>query len=133
VPASAAKSNQTIDCTAYLTEQPGGTELKGADKGPLFCSGPFGAGTQSDTFTMVFNSTMTGGTGVVKWTDIYKRGTVSDVWTLNFTVSGMAVALHYAVKYARGTGAYKGIKASGAGAGNLTSMTTGTFTYAVTV
>ena len=132
VPASAAKPSGTIQCTVYLTEQPGGTELKGVDKGPLAC-GQFGAGAQRDTFAMVFNAAKTGGTGLVKFTDTYKTGTVSGTWKLTFKVSGMAVALRYAVKYTGGTGAYKGIQGSGSGQGNLTSMTTGTFTYKVTV
>ena len=132
VPASAAaKTKKTaIACTVYLTEQSGNV-LKGADKGPMSCSSPLGDGTQSDTFSMKFNKTKTGGTGLVKFNDQFKGGTVSGTWKLTFKISGPAVFIAYHVTYTGGTGKFKGITGTGKGIGALSSMTTGTFQYSV--
>jgi hypothetical protein len=131
-PAGAAKK-QRIACTIYLTEQPGGSVLVGADKGPLACSSPFGDGSQTDTFKMQFNKgSQTNGTGVVKFKETFKGGTVSGTWKLTFNVSGIP-SLAFAVKFTGGTGVFKGITGSGKGSGHLSSMTTGTFTYVATV
>ena len=132
VPGSAAaKTKRTaIACTVYLTEQSGNV-LKGADKGPMSCSSPLGDGTQSDTFTMKFNKAKTGGTGLVKFKDQFKGGTVSGTWKLTFKISGPAVSIAYHVTYTGGTGKFTGITGTGKGAGGLSSMTTGSFQYAV--
>lgn len=132
LPASAATPKQAVvACTIYLTEQPGGTVLKGADKGPMSCSSPLGDGTQSDTFVMKFNKAKTGGTGLVKFKDKFKNGTVSGTWKLTFKISGPAVSIAYHVTYTGGTGKFKGITGTGKGIGALSSMTTGTFQYTV--
>lgn len=134
VPASAAKpKTEAVQCTLYLTEQPGGTELKGADKGPMSCSSPLADGTQNDKFVMKFNKAMTGGTGLVRFKDQFKNGTVSGTWKLTFKISGMAVSIAFHVAYSGGTGKFNHITGTGKGVGALSSMTTGTFQYTVEV
>jgi 6-phosphogluconolactonase len=126
---AAAKTKQTtIACTLYLTEVHGNV-LKGADKGPMTCTSPFGDGTQTDTFTMKFNKAKTGGTGLVKFKEKFKGGTVSGTWKLTFKISGPAVSLAFRVRFSGGTGKYKGIVGAGKGGGGLSSQKTGTFTY----
>ena len=107
---AAAKTKQTnIACTAYLTEVHGNV-LKGADKGPISCASPLGDGTQSDTFTMKFNKKKTGGTGLVKFKDTFKGGTVSGTWKLTFKIPAAAPpSLAFHATYTGGTGKFKGI------------------------
>jgi 6-phosphogluconolactonase len=131
VPAGAAShkpKTATVSCTLYLTEV-SGNALKGADKGPISCSSPLGDGAQSDTFAMKLNKAKNGGTGLVKFKDKFKHGTVSGTWKLTFKIKGPAVTLAYRVTYTGGTGKFKGITGTGKGIGALSSPKTGTFQY----
>jgi 6-phosphogluconolactonase (cycloisomerase 2 family) len=129
---AAAKTKQTnIACTAYLTEVHGNV-LKGADKGPISCASPLGDGTQSDTFTMKFNKKKTGGTGLVKFKDTFKGGTVSGTWKLTFKIPAAAPpSLAFHATYTGGTGKFKGITGKGKGGGLLSGLKNGSFQYSV--
>ena len=130
---ASAKTKQTnIACTVDLTEVHGNV-LKGADKGPISCASPLGDGTQSDTFKMKFNKAKTGGTGLVKFKDHFKGGTVSGTWKLKFKISGPAVSIAFHVVYTGGTGKFTFITGHGVGGGGLSSETTGSFQYSVKV
>ncbi len=130
---ASAKTKQTnIACTVDLTEVHGNV-LKGADKGPISCASPLGDGTQSDTFKMKFNKAKTGGTGLVKFKDHFKGGTVSGTWKLKFKISGPAVSIAFHVAYTGGTGKFTFITGHGVGGGGLSSETTGSFQYSVKV
>ncbi len=130
---AAAKTKQTtVACAVDLTEVHGNV-LTGVDKGPISCSSPLGDGTQSDTFTMKFNKKKTGGTGLVKFKDTFKGGTVSGTWKLTFKISGPAVSIAFHVTYTGGTGKFTFITGHGTGGGGLSSAKTGSFQYSVKV
>ena len=89
----------------------------GLDFGLVKCSKPFGRGVQYDTFKLM-PKTPTNGTAVLTFKAYFDTGTVSGVWhaTYRFT-SSTTVLFKQKVTWSRGTGAFKGVRATGTSQG----------------
>ena len=119
------KKGKTVKCNIVNFQQHAPSASgPGDDFGFINCSGPFGKGVQYDTFTLA-PKTMTSGNAELKFKAYFNTGTVSGIWkaTYQFTSTTTAIFTQKHVTWTGGTGAFKGVKATGSGTGMLDGKT----------